>query len=289
MDDGALAMHTWSAPAKLNLFLHITGRRPDGYHLLQTVFQFLDYADQLTFNITENGKVMQMIPLSGIDEGDDLTVRAAMLLQAETKTEKGVEIYLNKSIPVGAGLGGGSSDAATTLLVLNELWGANLERTRLVELALQLGADVPVFVAGHAAWAEGVGEILTPIEPEERWYAVMVPPVQVSTQRVFEELGLTAYGPPSKIRDFHAGRVRNDLEVVVRRCYPDVDRALQWLAQFGEARITGSGACVYLPVKDQGEGAQIVERRPEWLEGFVARGVNRHPLSAMQYEHSVGV
>lgn len=289
MDDGALAMHTWSAPAKLNLFLHITGRRPDGYHLLQTVFQFLDYADQLTFNITENGKVMQMIPLSGIDEGDDLTVRAAILLQAETKTEKGVEIYLNKSIPVGAGLGGGSSDAATTLLVLNELWGANLERTRLVELALQLGADVPVFVAGHAAWAEGVGEILTPIEPEERWYAVMVPPVQVSTQRVFEELGLTAYGPPSKIRDFHAGRVRNDLEVVVRRCYPDVDRALQWLAQFGEARITGSGACVYLPVKDQGEGAQIVERRPEWLEGFVARGVNRHPLSAMQYEHSVGV
>ncbi len=289
MDDGALAMHTWSAPAKLNLFLHITGRRPDGYHLLQTVFQFLDYADQLTFNITENGKVMQMIPLSGIDEGDDLTVRAAILLQAETKTEKGVEIYLNKSIPVGAGLGGGSSDAATTLLVLNELWGANLERTRLVELALQLGADVPVFVAGHAAWAEGVGEILTPIEPEERWYAVMVPPVQVSTQRVFEELGLTAYGPPSKIRDFHAGRVRNDLEVVVCRCYPDVDRALQWLAQFGEARITGSGACVYLPVKDQGEGAQIVERRPEWLEGFVARGVNRHPLSAMQYEHSVGV
>ncbi|MCH6583470.1 MAG: 4-(cytidine 5'-diphospho)-2-C-methyl-D-erythritol kinase [Proteobacteria bacterium] len=282
-------MHTWSAPAKLNLFLHITGRRPDGYHLLQTVFQFLDYADQLTFNITDNGKVMQMTPLSGVDEGDDLTVRAAILLQAETKTEKGVEIYLNKSIPVGAGLGGGSSDAATTLLVLNELWGANLERARLVELALQLGADVPVFVAGHAAWAEGVGEILTPIEPEERWYAVMVPPVQVSTQRVFEELGLTAYGPPSKIRDFHAGRVRNDLEAVVRRCYPDVDRALQWLAQFGEARMTGSGACVYLPVKDQGEGAQIVERRPEWLEGFVARGVNRHPLSGMQHERSVGV
>ncbi len=289
MDGGALAMHTWSAPAKLNLFLHITGRRPDGYHLLQTVFQFLDYADQLTFNITDNGKVMQMTPLSGVDEGDDLTVRAAILLQAETKTEKGVEIYLNKSIPVGAGLGGGSSDAATTLLVLNELWGANLERARLVELALQLGADVPVFVAGHAAWAEGVGEILTPIEPEERWYAVMVPPVQVSTQRVFEELGLTAYGPPSKIRDFHAGRVRNDLEAVVRRCYPDVDRALQWLAQFGEARMTGSGACVYLPVKDQGEGAQIVERRPEWLEGFVARGVNRHPLSGMQHERSVGV
>ncbi|MEE9597094.1 MAG: 4-(cytidine 5'-diphospho)-2-C-methyl-D-erythritol kinase [Acidiferrobacterales bacterium] len=282
-------MHTWSAPAKLNLFLHITGRRPDGYHLLQTVFQFLDYADQLSFNITDNGKVMQMTPLSGVDEGDDLTVRAAILLQAETKTEKGVEIYLNKSIPVGGGLGGGSSDAATTLLVLNELWGANLERARLVELGLQLGADVPVFVAGHAAWAEGVGEILTPIEPEERWYAVMVPPVQVSTQRVFEELGLTAYGPPSKIRDFHAGRVRNDLEAVVRRCYPDVDRALQWLAQFGEARMTGSGACVYLPVKDQGEGAQIVERRPEWLEGFVARGVNRHPLSGMQYERSVGV
>ena len=289
MDGGALAMHTWSAPAKLNLFWHITGRRPDGYHLLQTVFQFLDYADQLAFNITDNGKVMRMTPLPGVDEGDDLTVRAAILLQTETRTEKGVEIYLNKSIPVGGGLGGGSSDAATTLLVLNKLWGANLERARLMELGLQLGADVPVFVAGHAAWAEGVGEILTPIEPEERWYAVIVPPVQVSTQRVFEELGLTAYGPPSKIRDFHAGRVRNDLEAVVRRCYPDVDRALQWLAQFGKARMTGSGACVYLPVKDQGEGAQIVARRPEWLEGFVARGVNRHPLSGMQHERSVGV
>ena len=282
-------MHTWSAPAKLNLFLHITGRRPDGYHLLQTVFQFLDYADQLAFNITDNGKVMRMTPLPGVDESDDLTVRAAILLRAETKTKKGVEIYLNKSIPVGAGLGGGSSDAATTLLVLNELWGTNLERARLMELGLQLGADVPVFVAGHAAWAEGVGEILTPIELKESWYAVMVPPVQVATQRVFEELGFTAYGPPIKIRDFHAGRVRNDLEAVVRRCYPDVDRALQWLAQFGKARMTGSGACVYLPVKDQGEGAQIVARRPEWLEGFVARGVNRHPLSGMQHERSVGV
>jgi 4-diphosphocytidyl-2-C-methyl-D-erythritol kinase len=264
-------MHTWSAPAKLNLFLHITGRRPDGYHLLQTVFQFLDYADQLAFNITDNGKVMRMTPLPGVDESDDLTVRAATLLRAETKTKKGVEIYLNKSIPVGAGLGGGSSDAATTLLVLNELWGTNLERARLMELGLQLGADVPVFVAGHAAWAEGVGEILTPIELKESWYAVMVPPVQVATQRVFEELGLTAYGPPIKIRDFHAGRVRNDLEAVVRRCY------------------TGSGACVYLPVKDKGEGAQIVARRPEGLEGFVARGVNRHPLSGMQHERSVGV
>lgn len=289
MDGGALAMHTWSAPAKLNLFLHITGRRPDGYHLLQTVFQFLDYADQLAFNVTDNGKVMRMTPLPGVDESDDLTVRAATLLRAETKTRKGVEIYLNKIIPVGAGLGGGSSDAATTLLVLNELWGTNLERARLLELGLQLGADVPVFVAGHAAWAEGVGEILTPIELEERWYAVMVPPVQVVTQRVFEELGLTAYGPPIKIRDFHAGRVRNDLEAVVCRCYPDVDRALRWLAQFGQARMTGSGACVYLPVKDQGEGTQIVARRPEWLEGFVARGVNRHPLSGMQHERSVGV
>ncbi len=160
-------------------------------------------ADQLAFNITDNAKVMRMTPLPGVDASDDLTVRAATLLRAETKTKKGVEIYLEKSIPVGSGLGGGSSDAATTLLALNELWGTNLERARLMELGLQLGADVPVFVAGHAAWAEGVGEILTPIEPEERWYVVMVPPVRVSTQRVFEELGLTAYGPAIKIRDFH--------------------------------------------------------------------------------------
>jgi 4-diphosphocytidyl-2-C-methyl-D-erythritol kinase len=282
-------MRTWSAPAKLNLFLHITGRRPDGYHLLQTVFQFLDYADQLAFNITDNGKVTRMTPLPGVDESDDLTVRAATLLRAETKTEKGVQIHLSKSIPVGGGLGGGSSDAATTLLALNELWDTNLERARLMELGMQLGADVPVFVAGHAAWAEGMGEILTPIELEESWYVVMVPPVQVATQRVFEELDLTPYSSPIKIRDFHAGRVRNDLEAVVRRCYPDVDRALQWLAQFGDARMTGSGACVYLPVKDQSEGTQIVARRPEWLEGFVARGVNIHPLSGMQHERSVGV
>lgn len=283
-------MNTWPAPAKLNLFLHVTGRRPDGYHLLQTVFQFLDYEDQLTFKITDNGKVTRTIPLPGVDENDDLTVRAAILLQAEINTEKGVEIYLNKRIPVGGGLGGGSSDAATTLLALNELWGANLERDRLMELGLRLGADVPVFVAGRAAWAEGVGEILTPIEPEERWYVVMVPPVQVSTRRVFDELGLTAYGPTIDIRDFHAGRARNrnDLEAVARRCYPEVDRALQWLKRFGEARMTGSGACVYLPVKDRSAGIGIVERRPQWLQGFVARGVNRHPLSGRQYKRSFG-
>ncbi len=289
MDSGALAMNTWPAPAKLNLFLHVTGRRPDGYHLLQTVFQFLDYEDQLTFKITDNGKVTRTVLLPGVDENDDLTVRAAVLLQAEINTKKGVEIYLNKRIPVGGGLGGGSSDAATTLLALNELWGANLERARLMELGLRLGADVPVFVAGRAAWAEGVGEILTPIEPEERWYVVMVPPVQVSTRRVFEELDTTAYSKPIEARDFCVGRARNDLEAIACRCYPEIDRALQWLRQFGNAQMTGSGACVYLPVQDQGEGERIIVQCPEWLEGFVARGINRHPLSGMPYNRSVGV
>ena len=274
-------MPIWPAPAKLNLFLHVTGRRPDGYHTLQTVFQFLDYSDELSFRITSDGKIVRAAPLPGVSKDTDLTLRAAQWLQRASATTLGVEIRLRKRIPAGGGLGGGSSDAATTLLALNRLWGLGMTRTELLRLGLQLGADVPVFIGGQAAWAEGVGEHLTPIEPEQAWYVVLVPPVHVSTAEVFAELGLTAFSGPITIRDFHAGRAGNDLERVVRRRYPAVDQALTWLAQFGQARMTGSGGCVYLKVAEESAGRRILAQRLPGFDGFIARGLNRHPLFEM--------
>ena len=272
-------MKIWPAPAKLNLFLHITGRRADGYHTLQTVFQFLDYGDELEFAITDDGRITRATPLPGVPEDKDLTVRAARLLQETTGIHRGVQIHLTKRIPVGGGLGGGSSDAATTLLALNELWGASLSRTELATLGLRLGADVPIFVRGQAAWAEGIGEILTPLEPEEAWYLVVVPPVHVSTAQVFADPELTRYSPPLTIRDFHAGHgLQNDLEAIVRSRYPEVDRALRWLSEFGAPRMSGSGGCVFLKVTEADRGRQILERIPKPFTGFVARGMNRHPL-----------
>lgn len=274
---------SWPAPAKLNLFLHVTGRRPDGYHTLQTLFQFLDIADELQFDLTRDGRIARARELAGVPEERDLCVRAARLLQASSGNTQGAVIHLDKRLPLGGGLGGGSSDAATTLLALNELWGCGLTPEALAALGLKLGADVPVFVRGHAAWAEGVGEMLTPANPAERWMVVLVPPVAVSTAQVFaafdREHDLTPYSPAITIRDFHAGRVRNDLEPVVRRLYPEVDNALKWLGNFGDARMTGSGACVFLPVVDAAAGQAILAECPAMLAGgFVARCRNLHPL-----------
>jgi 4-diphosphocytidyl-2-C-methyl-D-erythritol kinase len=272
-------MKTWPAPAKLNLFLHVTGRRADGYHTLQTVFQFLDYADELTFLVTDDGQVARAAPVAGVSEEQDLTLRAARLLQESRGVTQGVRIHLTKRLPVGGGLGGGSSDAATTLLALNQLWGTRLSIPELMALGLKLGADVPVFIHGHAAWAEGIGEVLTPVEPEEAWYLVVVPPAQVSTAQVFAAPELTRYSQPLTIRDFHEGRgLRNDLEPVVRSRYPEVDRAMRLLAEFGAPRMSGSGGCVFLKVTDADRGRQILERIPKPFTGFVARGLNRHPL-----------
>lgn len=274
---------SWRAPAKLNLFLHVTGRRPDGYHTLQTLFQFLDIHDELRFEVTDDGRITRAVALAGVPETLDLSTRAARLLQTASGSSKGAVIHLEKRLPVGGGLGGGSSDAATTLLALNALWGCGLARTTLAELGLRLGADVPVFVHGRAAWAEGVGEILTPAEPPERWFVVLAPPVTVSTAQVFTAFSsgadLTPYKAAITIRDFHAGQTRNDLESVVRRLYPEVDNALKWLGNFGDARMTGSGACVFLAVPDAAAGREIVAQCPAALaSGFVARGVNVHPL-----------
>ena len=273
-------MRTWPAPAKLNLFLHITGRRPDGYHTLQTVFQFLDYGDELALVVTDDGRITRAIPVAGVNEEQDLTLRAARLLKESRGITKGVEIHLTKRLPVGGGLGGGSSDAATTLRALNELWDTGLSIAELATLGLKLGADVPVFIHGHAAWAEGIGEVLTPAEPEESWYLVVVPPVHVSTAQVFADPELTRYSPTLTIRDFHEGRgLRNDLEPVVRSRYPEVDRALRLLSEFGAPRMSGSGACVFLKVTDPDRGRRILERIPKPFTGFVARGLNRHPLN----------
>jgi 4-diphosphocytidyl-2-C-methyl-D-erythritol kinase len=268
----------WPAPAKLNLFLHVTGRRVDGFHELQTVFQFLDYGDELSFDTTGDGRIERAGTVAGVPADRDLAVRAARLLQAETGTDRGAVIRVDKRIPLGGGLGGGSSDAATALVALNHLWGTALTRDALAGLGLCLGADVPVFVSGRAAWAEGVGERLSALDLPEPWYVVVDPGAQVSTAEVYADPELTRNTPPITIRDFRAGLGRNDLEPVVRRRSPEVDRALEWLTGFGHARMSGSGGCVFVETAGPREGEAILSALPAGMRGFVARGVNRSPL-----------
>ncbi|MHB1950391.1 MAG: 4-(cytidine 5'-diphospho)-2-C-methyl-D-erythritol kinase [Acidiferrobacteraceae bacterium] len=269
-------MNIWPAPAKLNLFLHVTGRRPDGYHLLQTVFQFLDFGDDLAFRPLPDGTIRHAALPPGL-EPEDLCVRAARRLREQSGCPLGVEITLIKRIPLGAGLGGGSSDAATTLLALNRLWQLDWPLDRLAAIGLELGADVPVFVHGRAAWAEGIGEVLTPIDLERPWYVVLVPPVHVATRDVFSDPGLTRDSDPITINGFYAGCGRNDLAAVVRRRYPEVDRALDWLSRFGPAKMTGSGASVFVAVGSEDEARMIVRQRPAGYFAFAALGLNEHP------------
>jgi 4-diphosphocytidyl-2-C-methyl-D-erythritol kinase len=266
------------APAKLNLFLHVTGRRADGYHLLQSVFRFIDYGDTICLGVRQDGQVRRLDDIPGVSEEHDLTVRAARLLQKTTACPLGVDIRLEKRLPMGGGLGGGSSDAATVLLALNRLWNLGLPRRRLQELALQLGADVPVFVFGQSAFAEGVGEVLTPISLPPAWFVVLIPPVTVATAGVFAAPELTRNTPPIKIADFLSGAGRNDLQPVVEKKYPEVARYLAWLGKFGDARMTGSGACVFLAVQDEAGARSILKELPPDMQGFVARGLDRHPL-----------
>lgn len=277
------ALRAFPAPAKLNLFLHVVGRRADGYHLLQSVFRFVDYGDTVWLGRRTDGEIHRLVALAGVPEDQDLTVRAARLLQRETGCREGVDIRLDKRLPQGGGLGGGSSDAATVLLALNQLWGLNLPRQRLQEIALQLGADVPVFVFGQNAFAEGVGEILTPISLQPAWYVVLTPLVQVATAAVFATQELTRDTHPIKIADFLAGLGRNDLQPVVTRSYPEVARSLAWLASYasqygGEARMTGSGACVFLAVPGEADARKVIGDLPQDIQGFMARGLDRHPL-----------
>ena len=279
----ARASGPWPAPAKLNLFLHITGQRADGYHELQTLFQFLTYGDWLYFDIQGGQDIRLSGTPAGVPEADDLCVKAARLLQETTGCAAGVTIYNDKRLPTGAGLGGGSSDAATTLTVLNKLWKLGLETRQLAELGLRLGADVPVFIHGNSAWAEGVGEILTPVTPPEGWFLVLIPPVNVSTAGIFSDAELTRDTPQMKIPDLLSGCGQNDCEALVRRRYPEVAAALDWLDRFSPARMTGTGGGVFAAFDSEADAQAVADQVPGGWESFVARGVNRSPLlSAME-------
>ena len=263
------------SPAKLNLFLHITGRRDDGYHQLQTLFQLLDWGDQLHFMPNDSGA----ITLDGCDLDipleENLIFRAARLLQRGTL---GVRITLDKKIPAGGGLGGGSSNAATTLLALNHLWGLGMPLSQLQALGAELGADVPVFVGAHTAWAEGIGEILTPVDLPERWFLILVPDCHVSTAEIFSHQQLTRNSPAIKMAAFFEGDSRNDCQQLVRRFYPEVDNALKKLENFGEARLTGTGACVFASFGTAAEARATQRQMPREWTSIVARGINESPI-----------
>ncbi|MBA1443473.1 MAG: 4-(cytidine 5'-diphospho)-2-C-methyl-D-erythritol kinase [Gammaproteobacteria bacterium] len=268
----------WPAPAKLNLMLRIVGRRLDGYHELQTVFQFLDLRDELHFQPRSDGRILLSTPLPGVPWETDLTVRAANLLKQYKKPAQGVTISIDKHLPMGGGLGGGSSDAATTLVALNQIWETGLDHATLAELGFTLGADVPIFIHGRAAWAEGIGETLTDLDLPQPWYLVLAPDCHVSTAEIFSAPDLTRNSPRIKIRDFLEGDRRNDCLSVVRRRYNKVAAALDWLDQFAPAQMTGTGACVFAAFSDASTAQAVHNRLPADLVGFVARGINRSPL-----------
>jgi 4-diphosphocytidyl-2-C-methyl-D-erythritol kinase len=272
----------WPAPAKLNLFLHIVGRRPDGYHQLQTCFQFVDLCDEITLQVRADGQIRRALDIPGLPPEADLCIRAARALKEAAGSPLGADISLLKRIPIGGGMGGGSSDAATCLVALNHLWGLHWPTTRLAALGLKLGADVPVFVHGRVAWAEGVGERLTllypPRAPVAPIYLILKPNVSVSTAEVFQDPELTRNSAPITIHGFLASGGRNDCLGVVRRRYPEVARALDWLSLFGSARLTGTGACVFLACETMDLGQEIMRKMPPEFEGFLARGLNDSPL-----------
>lgn len=270
----------WPAPAKLNLFLHITGRRADGYHQLQTVFRLLDWGDRLRLRVREDGQVRRDGPsVAGVAETDDLAVRAALLLKRATNSSQGADIGIEKRIPAGGGFGGGSSDAATVLVALNRLWRAGLDVDALATLGLQLGADVPVFVRGHNAWAEGVGEQLTPMDLPPAWYVLADPGVHVPTAALFASPDLTRDAPVAKIEDFASGSLLgNAFEPVLRRHEPAVEAALVALSSIGRARLTGSGSGCFVEFTTRAAAEQALAELPEGLRAWVAAGVERSPL-----------
>ncbi|HSR62741.1 MAG TPA: 4-(cytidine 5'-diphospho)-2-C-methyl-D-erythritol kinase [Gammaproteobacteria bacterium] len=278
MADGDLTSTGWPAPAKLNLFLHVIGRRRDGYHLLQTVFQFVTLADQLDFQLCDDGRILRHADYDDIPPDADLAVRAARLLQVDSRCRFGAGISIRKKVPTGGGLGGGSSNAATTLVALNRLWQTGYSSEDLAGLGLQLGADVPIFIHGQAAWAEGVGEEFTPVEPEEPWYLILQPDCEVSTATVFASADLTRHTPAITIRDFLAHGGHNDCEPVVRNLYPKVAAAMDWLGEHAEARMTGTGACVFAAFSSYDAAERVRNRIPREFTGYVCKGSNRSLL-----------
>lgn len=282
---------TWLAPAKINLFLHITARRPDGYHQLQTLFQLLSVGDQMQFEPNRSGQIKRISDVPGVPESADIIVKAARLLQNHCGCRNmGADIHINKILPMGGGLGGGSSDAATTLVALNHLWGQKCPQSELLQLAIQLGADVPVFVAGRSAWAEGIGEQLSAVELPDKWYVIVTPRVEIATVALFNDPQLTRDRQAIRIRDYFAGRdaqqsskdCQNVFEPLVRKHYPVVATALDWLSeQSGQkARLSGTGASIFAEFKDEQAAQSVAEKVSSEWRCFVAQGINESPIIA---------
>ena len=278
MRAGDPASTSWPAPAKLNLFLHVTGRRADGYHELQTLFQLIDLCDTITITVRADGRIERPVGPANVPPDADLTLRAALALQQETGTALGADLRLHKRIPQGAGLGGGSSDAATTLLALNELWECRLSLDQLALLARPLGADVPVFIQGSSAWAEGIGERLTPVSLPPAWYVIIYPGIGISTREVFQSPELTRNSPLITIRAFFESGGRNDCEPVVRARSPEVAAALDWLGREGSAALTGTGSCVFAARASAADAERLAARVPDRWMSFVARGLDSSPV-----------
>lgn len=266
------------APAKLNLFLHVIGRRADGYHLLQSVFQLVDRCDTVWIKPDESGNIVRRNPLAGVPPETDLIWRAARLLQSHTGCSMGVTLDLDKRLPMGGGMGGGSSDAATVLLALNRLWGLNLSRKELMAIGLRLGADVPFFLFGRNAFVEGIGEIMTPVPSEDAWYVVLHPAVHVPTPDIFRDPDLTRNTPAIKVRDLAAATTHNDLEAVAIRQHPLIAQHIDWLNQYAPARMTGSGSCVFARFASQDETTRVISRLPDFWHGFSVCAMSQHPL-----------
>ncbi|PIJ49962.1 4-(cytidine 5'-diphospho)-2-C-methyl-D-erythritol kinase [Erwinia sp. OLTSP20] len=282
----------WPAPAKLNLFLYITGRRADGYHTLQTLFQFLDYGDTLHIEVNNRDQIRLLTEVTGVAPENNLIIRAARLLKQRAlddgrlQPQQGAVFRLEKRLPMGGGLGGGSSNAATTLVALNQLWQLNYAPDVLAALGLTLGADVPVFVRGHAAFAEGIGEALQPVSPAEKWYLVMHPGVSISTPEVFNDAALTRNTPARDLSVLLQQKFRNDCEAAVRKRFREVDRLLVWLLNYAPSRLTGTGACVFAEFDTEAAARQVLEKAPKDVQGFVAKGVNLSPLFRTLAGHS---
>lgn len=278
------ATTAWPSPAKINLFLYVTGRRPDGYHCLQTLFQFLDYSDTLFFTLNSSGEARLLTPMAGIANKDNLIVRAALSLMQLAKREKnlppyaGVDIRIEKVLPQGGGLGGGSSNAATVLVALNHLWQLQFNQAELSKLGLSLGADVPIFILGHSAFAEGIGEKLTPVCLKEKWYLIAHPNIRIPTEQVFADPLLVRNTPPRPLTQLLNSPFTNNCELVVKKRFPKVDAILSWLIQYAPSRLTGTGACVFAEFDTEANAQRVLASSPTWLSGFVAKGSNLSPL-----------
>lgn len=274
----------WPSPAKLNLFLYITGQRANGYHELQTLFQFVDYGDSLSFTPRNDGQIVLTTPVDGVADEDNLVVRAARLLQRHANCSLGADISLIKRIPMGGGLGGGSSNAATVLVALNTLWECGLSDQQLAALGVTLGADVPVFVMGHAAFAEGIGEILQPVEPEEKWYLVAHPGVHIPTPMIFGDAELTRDTPKRPINVLLSTAWTNDCQPIAIKRFCEVEQLVSWLLEYAPSRMTGTGACVFAEFATEHEARLVLNQIPSSVTGFVAKGVNVSPLHRFREE-----